>query len=639
MDYLLKSPDGNLEIRVHIGDKITWSVWKTGIEILSPSQIGLHLVGGEVLGDHARVLKDKEAYKKELMQTPFYKKDAVSNEYRELNLFFEKNFGLIFRAYNEGVAYRFTTHKEGNIQIENEVAEFNFPNDDAILLPYVNDYRGTEPFCQSFEAYYTHSYLSQISLDTPAFLPVLVLDQGNAKALISEADLEDYPGMYLVRSLNGFGARGLFAPYPLEEVQGGYKMINTMVSKRASYIAEVKGTRSFPWRFLCLPNQDQDLANNDMVRKLASPNRIGDISWIHPGKVAWDWWNDWNISHVDFRAGINNETYKYYIDFAAENHLEYIVLDEGWSNDADLMETSGQLDLKDLVEYGRKKNVGIILWATWYAVRQKTEEAFSHYSALGIKGFKMDFMDRDDQILVQSLYKIAEIGAKYKLVLDLHGMYKPTGLNQTYPNILNFEGVKGMENAKWTPHADMPGYEVTIPFIRMAAGPMDFTPGAMRNATKALFTPNNSMPMSQGTRCHQMAMYTIYEAPLQMLADNPTIYRKEQECTNFLSGIPTTFQETKALSGKVGQYIALARRKGGDWFVGAMTNWDARDLDIPLSFLGPGKYRAEIFQDGINADRDATDYKKIFQDVAAGDILKIKLMPGGGWTARFSPLR
>jgi len=638
-DFKLFSPNGKLEIRVHIDEKISWSAFKDGNPILSSSKMALHIQGGEVFGNHPIILNSKQETIKEKISTPFYKRDEIMNDYQELTLHFKGNFGILFRVYNEGAAYRFFTQRKGELIIENEVAEFNFPSDYSALLPYVNDFRGKEPFfCQSFEAYYTDTHLSKMSRDTLAFLPILLSDQGQAKALISEADLEDYPGMYLSRTGSGWGCKGVFAPYPLEESQGGYKMINTIVSKRAAFIAKVQGTRSFPWRYICFPNKDIDLADNDMARKLASPNRIGDISWIKPGKVAWDWWSDWNISHVDFRAGINNETYKHYIDFAAENHLEYILIDEGWSNDSDLMETKNQIDIQELVDYGKKKNIGVILWATWYAVRQKTDEAFSHYSQLGVKGFKMDFMDRDDQVLVKSLYTISEKAAHYNLILDFHGMYKPTGLNQTYPNILNFEGVKGMENAKWDSHSDMATYEVTIPFIRMAAGPMDFTPGAMRNATKSLFTPNNSMPMSQGTRCHQMAMYTLFEAPLQMLADNPTTYRKEQECTDFLSKVPTVFDETRGIDGKVGQYIALARRKGDTWFIGAMTNWTPRDLEIPLSFLGNGHFKAEIFQDGINADRDATDYKKQVMELSSQDLIKIHLMPGGGWTARISPL-
>jgi alpha-glucosidase len=376
-----------------------------------------------------------------------------------------------------------------------------------------------------------------------------------------------------------------------------------------------------------------------MVQKLAAPSRISDLSWIKPGKVAWDWWNDWNISHVGFKAGINTQTYKYYIDFASANKIEYVVLDEGWSNEMDITQIKPAIALQELIDYGKQRNVGIILWASWYAINNKLEQALEKYAAMGIKGFKIDFMDRDDQVMVSSLYDIAKKAAEHKLVLDYHGMYKPTGLQKTYPNVLNFEGVKGMENVKWTPNDDVPGYDVTIPFIRMMAGPMDYTPGAMRNAAKEYFRPSNSLPMSQGTRCHQIAMYVVFEAPLQMLADNPTAYMKEQESTNFIAEIPTTYDETVALAGSVGEYIALARRKGDTWFAGAMSNWDARDVIIDFSFLGEGNYEAEIFKDGINADRDATDYQKEIIKVSAADKLPVHLSNGGGWAARIYKLK
>ena len=503
----------------------------------------------------------------------------------------------------------------------------------------MRDFRGNDQYIQSFEALYTEKNISQFSKDTLGFLPILI-DLGNQKkAVITEADLEDYPGMFLkVNGVKENSLLGVYAPYPLEEKQGGYKMLNRMISKRADYIAKVNGTRNFPWRVVIISDKDTSLLNNDMVQKLASPPRITDVSWIKPGKIAWDWWNDWNISHVDFRAGINTETYKYYIDFAAANKLEYIIIDEGWSNDLALMEVSPKLNLQEIIDYGKQKNVGVILWAGWQAVDTKMDEVFAKYSAMGAKGFKIDFMDRDDQKMLSSLYAIAKKAAENKMLLDLHGMYKPTGLQRTFPNVVNFERVKGMENVKWTPNDDVPHYDVTIPFIRMIAGQMDYTPGAMRNATKSNFRPINSMPVSQGTRCHQMAMYVVFEAPLQMLSDNPTAYMKEQECTDFIAKFPTTFNKTVALAGAVGEYAAMAREKNNTWYVGAMTNWNERNLDIDFSFLGAGNFEAEIFKDGINADRNATDYKKEVMKITSGQKTKIHLAPGGGFAAKITPV-
>jgi len=455
------------------------------------------------------------------------------------------------------------------------------------------------------------------------------------KAVILEADLQDYPGMYLT-SGGRQGLQGTFAKYPTEETTGGYHNINYVVNNRANYIAKTAGTRSFPWRVVVISNDDKQLADNDMMQRLAEPSRLKDDSWIKPGKVAWDWWNDWNLSHVDFKAGVNIPTYKYYIDFAAANKLEYVILDEGWSADNDLSDF--KIDVQQIVDYARQKNVGIILWSSWYALHNNIDSIFGKFSKMGVKGFKIDFIDRDDQKMVNSLYQIAQKAADNHLIVDFHGMYKPSGLQRTYPNVINFEGVKGLENMKWGT-TDQPIYDVTIPFIRMVSGPMDYTPGGMRNATKDSYRPVNSNPMTQGTRCHQLAMYTIFEAPLQMLADNPTIYQREQECTDYIAAVPTTFDETKALDGKVGEYVCIARRKGTTWYAGAMTNWDQRNLTIDLSFLGNGSYRAIFFEDGINANKDATDYKKTVTTVTANDKLSISLASGGGWAARFEKIK
>jgi alpha-glucosidase len=532
------------------------------------------------------------------------------------------------------VAYRFFTSRKDSVTVQSETANFRFEKDHKSYFPYVREPRtGGDKFQTSFEALYDEVPISKFAKDTLAFLPVLVDLGENKKAVVVESDLENYPGMYVKGGAENT-LSGVFAPYPLQVEIGGFNKLNQVVTRRAGYIAKVPGQQQFPWRAVIISSSDKELLNNDMVYKLASPNRVQDMSWIKPGKVAWDWWNNWNITGVDFKAGINTPTYKYYIDFAAANKIEYVVLDEGWSASNDLFNLSTAINLKEIIDYGKSKGVDVILWATWHAVAAQMEKAFPHYAALGVKGFKIDFLDRDDQLMVASTYAIARKGAEHHLLLDYHGMFKPAGVQRTYPNVINFEGVRGLENAKWAPSDDVPRYDVTIPFIRMIAGPMDYTPGAMRNAIKANYRPNNSMPMSQGTRVHQMAMYVIFEAPLQMLADNPTAYKKEQESTTFIAKVPTVFDETVSLDGKVGDYVALARRKGDTWFVGAMTNWNSRDLTIDLSFLGEGTYEAEIFNDGINADRDATDYKREVVRVTKGDKRKVTLAPGGGWAAR-----
>jgi len=626
--YHVKSPDGKIDLTLSIGKTINWSVNHEQTEVITPSEISMSLEKGGDFGKNAVVKSAKNTSVNLEISTPIYKKDKVHDHFNQLVLTFKGDYGLAFRAYNDGVAYRFVSTRKGDIIVKNEEANFNFKNDDKAFLPFVNDYRNRDKFTTSFESHYDHINLSEMKKDTPAFLPVLVDLGDGKKAAILEADLQNYPGMYVT----GHGKndlQGVFATYPTKE---SIKRINLVVDDRADYIAKSTGVRSFPWRVVIISTEDRQLANNDMVQRLAEPSRIVDESWIKPGKVAWDWWNDWNVTHVDFKAGINVPTYKYYIDFAAANKLEYIIIDEGWSDDYDLTKT--KLDIQQIVDYGKEKKVGVILWSTWYAITRDADGLFAKFAKMGVKGFKIDFIDRDDQKVVVSLYDLAQKAATNHLMVDYHGMYKPSGIQRTFPNVINAEGVKGMENMKWGTDNE-PGYDVSIPFIRMLAGPMDYTPGAMRNASKSAFRPVNSNPMSQGTRSHQLAMYTVFEAPLQMLSDNPTAYMKEKESTDFITAVPTTFDETVAVDGKVGEYVTIARRKGSTWYAGAMTNWNDRKINIDLSFLGEGKYKAIIFEDGINADHDATDYIRKEVTVTAKDHLEISMASGGGWAARF----
>jgi alpha-glucosidase len=636
----IKSPDGTLTVHLSTEKQIQWSAEQDGQSIILPSTIALHLQTGETLGAEAKILSAKT----ESINTDFtpinYKKSLIHNQYTQLTLNCKGDYSLIFRVYNDAAAYRFTTKRKGELIINNEDANFNFPADDKAFIPIQFDYREGKNFNSSFEALYHEITLSQFPKDSLAFLPLLVDIGQNKKVVILEADLDDYPGMYLhlneTQAANDSkpGLSGVYAPYPLD---AHLHSINYIPGNRAGYIAKTTGSRNFPWRVIVVSRQDKHLLSQDIVQKLAAPTKLADPSWIQPGQVAWDWWNNWNVTHVDFKAGINTETYKYYIDFAANNHLQYIIMDEGWSNDLDLLQIKPAINLQEIIDYGKQKNIGVILWATWYAVDHQMDQAFPKYAAMGIKGFKIDFIDRDDQVAIASTYTIAQKAAQYKLLVDYHGTSKPAGLQRTWPNVIGYEGVKGLENFKWADE-DQPRYVVTIPFIRMMAGPMDYTPGAMRNATKATYRPINDNPMAKGTRCQQLAEYIVFDAPLQMLADNPTIYKREQECTDFITSVPTTFDETVPLDGRVGEYVALAHRKGKDWFIGAMTNWDARELTLDFSFLPEGPYEGEVFRDGVNAGRDATDYKKEIIRVKRGDKINIKLASGGGWVARIRPI-
>ncbi len=627
----ITSPGGPVVLKVESGTKIIWSVSYKGRQLIEPSPLSMSLKTGEVLGDNPKIT----GLKKENINSSFtainYKKSVVTDVCSQLTMNFKGNYGLIFRVYDDAVAYRFFTKRPGEIIIKNEEACFSFPGDPKAFLPIQWDYRDGKIFNSSFEALYREIPLSRFPKDSLAFLPVLIDAGQGLKAELLEADLEDYPGMYIdINHTTGHGLMGVFAPYPLETYVKG---LNIIPSKRADFIARTSGTRNFPWRAVYIAEHDKDLLNCDIVQKLASPSRLQDISWIKVGQVAWDWWNSMNISHVPFRAGMNTPSYKYYIDFAAKYKVPFILLDAGWNIPGDLTRPKPDIDLDELVAYGKGKGVSLILWCSWKDVMAQKEKAFPFFSGTGIKGLKIDFIDRDDQLAVASTYEIARLAADNRLMVDYHGVFKPAGLQRTWPNVVGFEGVKGGENFKWA-NEDQPRYCVTIPFIRNIAGPMDYTSGSMRNASQANFRPINDMPMSKGTRVNQMAQYIVFDVPVQMLSDNPTIYMKEHECTDFITKIPTTFDETVPLDGRVAEYIAVAKRKGDEWFVAAMTNWTPREITIDLSFLGEGNYRAEIFSDGINADRDATDYIRETADVSKIGKLKVKLMNGGGWAAR-----
>ena len=637
-DFVLNSPNGKIKVTIAVNNKITWTISQEKNVVLAPSPMSLTLDKNEVLGKNALILNSKREKVNTTFESPFYKKKSVKNNYNQLILNLKNDFSIEYRAFDDGVAYRFITKKKKDITVKSEEVVLNFDQDYNTLMPYVRDLRNPkDPYISSFEAHYENKKISEFAKDTLAFLPFLIDFKNHKKAVFLEANLEDYPGLFVTNNNSKSGFESRFSKYPIQEKNGGFNNINRLITERADYLVKTKGTRNFPWRIIVISENDKDLANNDMVQKLSEPSKIKDIRWIKPGKVAWDWWNDWNIYNIDFKAGINTQTYKYYIDFASKNKVEYVVLDEGWSLEDDIMKHNPNVDLEALIAYGKERNVGIILWSSWMALTKNTEGILKNYATLGIKGFKVDFLDRDDAKMVNSVYDMAQKAADNKLLLDFHGMYKPTGIQRTFPNILNFEGVKGLENNKWTPNDDVPTYDCSIPFIRMIAGPMDYTPGAMRNATKSEFKPSHSNPVSQGTRCHQLALYTIFEAPLQMMADSPTAYMKEQESTDFIAKTPTTFDETVALDGEVGKFVALARRKATTWYLGAITNWDSRDITIDFSFLEKDKkYEAEIFSDGINADKAAVDYKREIITVDSTTKLKYHLASGGGLSAIIS---
>ncbi len=640
--YSLASPDGHISASVTVGEEIRYTVSRDGQVLIAPSAVSMSLSDGIVFGRNDRVRKAVRTSFDETFPAVAYKKAEVRDNYNQITLMF-KEFALVFRAYDDGVAYRFESRlgKGREYEVLSEQAEFDFGQDRDAFVPYVIGLGGKQfdgQFYNSFENTYTVQKLSGWRRDKLAFLPLVVAAENGVKVLVTEANLTNYPGMYLLGEEGSARLRGVFAPYPKTVEQGGKHLLHGIVTEREDFIANVSGDEVFPWRTVVVSTSDAQLAVNDMVWKLSpAPDAGTEWDWVKPGKVAWDWWNNWNVYGVDFKSGINDETYRYYIDFAAAHGIEYVILDHGWAVrlKADLLQVIPEIDLPGLVEYGKERGVGIILWAGYWAFDKDMENVCRHYAEMGVKGFKVDYIDRDDQIAVDFHARAAEMAARYGLLIDFHGTYKPAGLNRRWPNVVNYEGVHGLEQMKWSsPSVDQVTYDVTAPFIRMAAGPMDYTQGAMRNATKSNFRPVNDEAMSQGTRCRQLAEYVVFDSPLNMLCDSPSNYMREPECTGFIASVPTVWDESLPVNGEIGKFITLARRSGDTWYVGALTNWDARDLTLDLSFLGEGDWTLDIFRDGINADKAARDYAHISAPVPADRRLTVRLAPGGGWVAK-----
>ena len=634
-DYTVSSPNGQLTAKIAVGKSITYSLQAGDVALVAPSAIAMKTDRG-TWGEGSALRRATTSSHKGTIKAFAYKRVTVTDDYNQLLLQFKDGFALVFRLYDEGMAYRFASTQKRAVTIVDEQAEIRFAKDWNAYIPYVRDNGDREDqLHNSFENGYTHTQLSQLKPTQLIFSPLVVEADGGRRLCVAESDVENYPGQFWIGDGKTACIKGVSAPYPSGIKIGGYRKLEQLPTGRENYLVKSRPQQAFPWRIIAYATADGQLLDNDMVYRLASPSRVSDTSWIRPGKVAWDWWNDWGIYKVNFRAGINTQTYKYYIDFASRHGIEYILLDEGWATirKNDLFSIIPDIDMKEIVDYGKEKGVGVILWAGCYPFDKDMERVCKHYSEMGVKGFKVDFINSDDARIVNFHYRAAAMAAKYHLLIDFHGTYKPTGLNRTYPNVVNFEGVNGQEQTKGSTmqeYNQLP-YDVTVPFARMFAGPMDYTQGAMINSTPNSYAPSNSRPMSQGTRTHQLAEYVVFLSPLNMLCDSPTRYEQEPECTQFIVGVPTVWDESIALKSEIGQYVAVARRKGSRWYVGALTNWTPRDLTLDLSPLRIGGRKADAFYDGINADRTAEDYRREQITIPQDGQLKVHLAPGGGF--------
>lgn len=628
-DYGIKSPDNKLAVKIRVNDSVSYSVWIKNTQIVLPSAISMTLAD-RVLGTGA-VVKRIQQHKVRSEVTPLYGKSArLRDDYNELVIDFSNHYSLIFRAYDEGVAYRFVTDLSDSITVMKEKASFNLSGSPEVIFPETNVFTSWEV------PYVKYNSLAAIDEGKRALSPTLFsYKQSGIKVVVAESDLMDYPGMYLQKH-NGQIA-GTWANYPSKVVMGSWGDFVSVVKERTDFIAKTNGKRTFPWRVVIATADDKDLLNNQLIYKLARPSKLTGTDWIKPGKATWEWWHDAILEGAPIPSGMGNRNtalYKYYIDFAAGSHLEYLMIDAGWSDNYDLRKVNPKVDIKELISYGKSKNVGVFVWCVASTLIKDLEGNLDFLESIGASGIKVDFFDRDDQLAIQWFAKIAGAAAKRHLMVDFHGCSKPTGLQRTYPNVVNYEAVRGAECSKWDLTAN-PDQHLLVPFIRMLAGPLDYTPGSMRNRSKATFKPvDPGLPSTQGTRCHELAMYVVFDQPFAMLCDAPTEYVKYPDIMSFLSAVPTVFEETKVLSGGLGEYAVIAKRKKDKWFIGAMTNWESRTVKLDFSFLPDNKtYTAEICSDAKDADENAEHY--IFKKIQVTKTTKIELplAKGGGAVA------
>lgn len=629
--FTVSSPSGKVKAVIESRDSIYYSVVLNEKTLIERSAIALLTNRGK-LGISSRLEKSSPSEVRQVIENAIpFKRKLIPDHYSALTLRYKERFNLTFRVYDDGVAYRFETSQKDSLIIEDELASFRFSENPKVYYPPVQKRKDADIFHTSFEEPYQHQAVSEITAGEVMFSPILV-ERNDSKLFITESDLLDYPGMFLTGTSSSL-FKGLYAPYPLKQDIKGGGFRQWVVVQRAPYLARVAGTRTYPWRVIGIAEKDEDLLLNDLVYRLATPAKAKDWSWVKPGMSTEEWICASNLRGVDFVSGINTATYKYYIDFTSAFGMPYVMLDAGWSENEDLLKITPGLDLRELAAYAKSKNVGLILCTLSMALEKQLEPALAFFSELGVKAIMTDFMDRDDQKMIQFYQRVAEATAQRKMMVFFHGAFKSAGFERTYPHCITREAALGSEYNIWSDKAN-PDHDLLLPFIRMTSGVMDYEPGFYDNATKSQFLPIAEKVMSQGTRTHQLAMFVVYESPLQMFSGNPSDAWKEPAYTQFLTSLPTTWDDTRVFDAALGKHILIGRQKGNDWYVGAMNNWETKDYQLPLSFLGEGDYEVTICQDGPNASRNAGDYELLKRNVNRTGTLSIHLAPGGGFVAR-----
>lgn len=635
--FKLSSPDGKLQAEVSDGAKLTLNISADGKKLLDNVEFAMLTDKGD-MGKNSTALSCDYSNHRGTIDTVWGIEKSVKDEYNQMVINFKK-FKVVVRAFDDAVAYRFVSNLgDGKMIVNDETLNIPLSDSDK-LIAHIE--KGVQT---SFEKPYTRLTFGELKKQNPHSVSLpLIVDKGSAKIALVESDVSNYPGLRVAAGKNG--AVSKISKYPKAFK---VKVHNRFASEFEDYIASTVASREFPWRAFIVARNDSDLADNQTVFKLAKPCAISDTSWIKPGSCVWEWWNNWNLQGVDFEAGINEQTYRYLIDFAAENSIPYVLFDAGWLTGKDageMVETDEKLaegktfiDVKGLIDYAKSKNVKVILWVLAKSMEKYPQKAFDVMKGWGADGLKIDFTDRDDQTAMEFYENMARMAAERQMVIDMHGCAKPVGQFRTWPNLINFEGVLGGEVNKWS-KAITPSHNIDLVFTRMLMGPMDYTPGGLRNTAKGDFSPCYNFPEVQGTRAHQAAMYVVYFAPLQMLCDSASEYLKSPEILKFMAETPTSWDETKVLEGKIGKYVVIARRSGEDWYIGGMCDWDGKEVDIDLSkILSPDtEYKAEIIRDGANAGRVGTDFKYCVKSLTSADKLKLKMAPGGGFAVKLSP--
>lgn len=634
--YIVHSPDSKIKVSITADKQLIWSIDYNGERILTPSAIQMNIEGSKIQpGINPVVINAKvEKINAEQIAVVAVKQKTIRDQYTQLTLTCKGHYNIIFRVYNNGAAYRFETElKQSPIIVNSETVELNLIDGCKAYWPREKN----QEYITHCEAIFDELKLDSLTKEMKGYLPIYLSTPKGTKIVIMESDLSDYPNLFLAGNRNNT-LSGEFPPVVLKSALKEGTDRDEVLLEKASYIAETEGTRTFPWRVLMINEDDKAVIENNLVYQLASPAVSQDTDWIKPGKISWDWWSTVNVYGVDFKAGVNTDTYKYFIDFASKYGIEYILLDEGWSAGTwNIKEPIPGLDIPELVRYGKERNVGLVLWTLWNPLDKELDEILDVYEKWGIKGIKVDFMQRSDQYMVNFYERVGKAAMDRKLLVDFHGSFKPSGLQKKYPNVMTFEGVLGLEHDKDSRDIN-PAHDLILPFTRMVAGPMDYTPGAVNNATAEDFYINFVHPISLGTRAHQAALYVVYESPLQMLADSPSNYYKAPEFASFISRIPTIWEDTKAITAKIGEQLVIARKNGKNWYLAGLTDWNARNIEVKLDFLEASKYKMEIFKDGVNADVYASDFKTEEVMVSKNDLINITMAKGGGWAAILTPI-